>query len=63
VVEQVSGPAADAGIEPGDLVLAVGDTPVRSVDDLRKATQSARDSVALLVQRGNAQLYVPVRIR
>lgn len=63
VVEQASGPAADAGIEPGDLVLAVGDMPVRSVDDLRKATQSAKDSVALLVQRGNAQLYVPVRIR
>jgi serine protease Do len=63
LVEQASGPAAEAGIEPGDIVLAVGDTPVRSVDDLRKATQSARDSVALLVQRGNAQLYVPVRIR
>jgi serine protease Do len=63
LVEQAQGPAAQAGIEPGDIIVGVGNTPVRSVEDLRKATQNAKDSVALLVQRGEAQIYVPVRIR
>jgi serine protease Do len=62
VVEDVQGPAAAAGVRPGDIILAVGNRPVKSIDDLRKATQDAKDSVALLVQRENARLYLPVRL-
>jgi serine protease Do len=62
IVEDVQGPAAAAGMRPGDIILAVGNRPVKSVDDLRKATQNAKDSIALLVQRENARIYVPVRI-
>jgi serine protease Do len=62
VVEQVQGPAAAAGVQPGDIILAVGDTPVKSVDDLRKAAQNSKDTVALLIQREDARIYVPVRI-
>jgi serine protease Do len=62
VVEDVQGPAAAAGVRPGDIILGVGNTPVKSVDDLRKATQNAKHSVALLVQRENARIYLPVRI-
>jgi serine protease Do len=62
VVEQAQGPAAAAGVQPGDIILAVGNTPVKSVEDLRKATQNAKDSVALLIQRENQRIYVPIRI-
>jgi serine protease Do len=62
VVEQVQGPAAAAGLQPGDIVLAVGASPVKSVDDLRKAAQSSKGSVPLLIQREGARIYVPVRM-
>ena len=47
---------------PGDIILAVGDTPVKSLDDLRKAVQNSKDTVALLIQREGARIYVPVHI-
>ena len=62
VVEQAQGAAAAAGVQPGDIILAVNDTPVKSVADLRKATQNAKGSIALLIQRQDARIYVPVRI-
>jgi serine protease Do len=62
VVEEAQGPAAAAGLQPGDIILAVGDTPVSSLDELRKAAEGSRQSIALLIQREDRQLYVPVRI-
>jgi serine protease Do len=62
VVEQVQGPAAAAGVQPGDVILAVGNSPVRSVEDVRKASRKSKGSVALLIERDNARIYVPVRI-
>ncbi|MEX2197905.1 MAG: Do family serine endopeptidase, partial [Burkholderiales bacterium] len=49
VVEGVNGPAARAGVAPGDIVLQAGGKPVHSVKDLREATRSSK-IVALLVQ-------------
>jgi len=60
VVEDVSGPAERAGVEPGDIVLAVNGAPARSVDQLRSIIEKAGKSVALLVQRGEAKIFVPV---
>jgi serine protease Do len=60
VVEQAQGPAAIAGIQPGDIILAVGNQPVRSVEDLKKAASQAKQDVAFLIQRNDQQLYVPV---
>nr|WP_258002324.1 Do family serine endopeptidase [Burkholderia sp. WAC0059] len=61
LIEQVSGPASGAGLKPGDIVLAVDQAPVSTftqfVDQLRQAGGNA----ALLIQRGNARLYVPMR--
>jgi serine protease Do len=63
VVADVKGSAARAGIEPGDIILAVNDRSVKSVQDLRTAASKLRpgDSAALLVERGGAQIFVPVR--
>ena len=60
VVEGVNGPAARAGVAPGDIVLQAGGKPVHSVEDLREATRSPR-TVALLVPRGDQRLFVPLQ--
>ncbi|HYR33152.1 MAG TPA: DegQ family serine endoprotease [Burkholderiales bacterium] len=62
LVEQASGPAARAGIRPGDLITMVNGTPVTSVDDLRRAADKAKGTVAVLVKRGEASLFVPIEV-
>ncbi len=64
LVEDVSGsgPAARAGIQPGDVILSLNGTPVTSVDQLRELTQKAGKNVALLVQRNDTRLFVPLTI-
>jgi serine protease Do len=62
VVEDVSGAAARAGVEPGDVVLAVNGTPAKSPDQVRSVIAKADKSVALLIQRGEDKIFVPVRI-
>ncbi|HEX6509390.1 MAG TPA: PDZ domain-containing protein, partial [Chloroflexota bacterium] len=62
LVEQSRGPAADAGIQQGDIVLSANGAAVSSVADLRSAVEKSKGHVALLVQRGDARLFVPVRV-
>ncbi len=63
LVEDVTGPAAAAGVRPGDIILGVNGKPVKSVDDLRSAAKQRKGKVvALLVERENAQIFVPVRV-
>jgi serine protease Do len=57
-------PAADAGIQQGDVVLEVNHTKVGSVDDFLSAARQAKKSKAsalLLVQRGNATMYTVIK--
>jgi serine protease Do len=60
VVEAVSGAAARAGILPGDVLLSVNNTPVRSIEQLRSTLGKAGKNIALLVQRDNAKIFIPV---
>src|SRR5690606_17395993 len=64
VVEQSVGAAAEAGIVPGDVILSVNGTPVKSVEELRSAIENAGKHAAILVQRsspgGRTQIFVPV---
>jgi serine protease Do len=60
VVEDSSGHAAEAGIQPGDVVLSVNGTPVDSVAQLRNLVHSHDNQVALLIQRGDTRIFVPV---
>jgi serine protease Do len=62
VVERASGPAADAGIQPGDVVLAANGSPVTNAEELRGAVEKSKGHVALLIQRGDTRLFVPVRV-
>ncbi len=60
VVEATSGPAARAGIQPGDLLLAVNGTPLQSVAQLRALVAKAGKTMALLIQRDDGKIFVPV---
>ena len=62
VVEDVGGPAALAGVQPGDLLMAVNGTPVQSVDQVRAAVAKSAKSVALLIRRDGDTIFVPVRL-
>jgi serine protease Do len=62
VVEDAEGPAAVAGVERGDVILAVNRKVVASVGEFRAAVDASGAIVALLIQRDGAQIFVPVRI-
>ena len=60
VVEDVTGPALAAGLQAGDVVLGVNGAGVSSVADLKREVARAGHSLALLIQREDAQIYIPV---
>ena len=62
MVESVTGPAQTAGVRPGDVVLALNNRPVTSVAEFRRMVANAGDRFALLIQRGNSRIFIPVRI-
>jgi serine protease Do len=63
LVEGVTGPSEDAGIQPGDVVLAANGQHVASVEQLRSAVERSKGHVALLVQRGSTRIFVPVQVK
>jgi serine protease Do len=62
LVEHAEGAAARAGIQPGDIVLSAGGRAVKSAADLRAAAAGGAKSLALLVQRGEARIFLPVKV-
>ena len=62
LIEDATGPAAMAGVESGDVLLAVNGTPVRSVEQVRSVLAKSGKSVALLIQRGEDKIFVPVQL-
>ena len=60
VVEDAGGAAAAAGVQEGDVILAINNQPVKTVEQLRRLVNKAGKHVALLVQRDEAKIYVPV---
>jgi len=59
---QPGGPAAVAGVEAGDLIVAAAGSPVASIDDLHAVLDGAEDSgIALALVRGEVEREVVVR--
>src|SRR5438132_1625351 len=58
-------PAADAGLEPGDVVVEVNRRPVNSAADYRNAVKSVKkgDTALVRVKHGQATQYIPVRVK
>jgi serine protease Do len=64
VVEEVDpeGRAADAGLQPGDIIEQVNRQPLQSVDELRTAVKTAGGKpVLLLIHREGRDIFVTVR--
>lgn len=62
LVEQVTGRAAKAGIEPGDVILSINGTPVKTVEQLQSLIAKESKHLALLIQRGEEKIFVPVAL-
>jgi serine protease Do len=62
LVQDSTGPAAAAGIQPGDIVLSADGSAVTSADQLRDLAAKAKHPIALLVQRDGARIFVPVDV-
>jgi serine protease Do len=62
VVQNATGPAAQAGIQQGDVIVGVGTAKVTTVEELKKHVDKAGKSIALLIERDGRQIYVPVRL-
>jgi serine protease Do len=62
VVQNASGAAARAGIQPGDVILAFNDTPLKSVEQLKNLMKKTDKTIALLIQRDATRMYVPVQV-
>jgi S1-C subfamily serine protease len=63
MVDAVHGPAASAGIQPGDVVLELNDTLLETPDDVQSLEASGGNVIAVLIQRNNARKFVSVRTR
>ena len=62
LVEEVTGPAQDAQVEPGDIILGVNGKRVSTVKELQDAAKNSGKNVALLIQRQDAQIFFPLRL-
>jgi serine protease Do len=60
LVEDVDGAAARAGIKPGDVVLSLNGKPVDSAAQIRSALDKKPRHVALLIQRDDQRIFVPI---
>jgi serine protease Do len=60
IVQDVAGAAARAGIQPGDVVLAVNGERIVSAEQLRSLIGKAGKRIAVLVERGDSRIFIPV---
>ncbi len=64
LVEDVKGAAARSELQRGDVILAIGNIEIRTVEQfnevLKKVPQGR--SIALLVHRNDGTVYVPIRL-
>ena len=60
LVEQSGGAAAKAGIRPGDIIVSVNGQPIADIEQLRGIIAKSGKKAAILVERGDSRIFVPV---
>ena len=65
VVESVkiSSAAEEAGLRFGDIILALNNQPVTSIADLNQLIDKADKRFALLIQRGDGRIFMPITLK
>ncbi len=64
IVEDMRGPAARSQLQRGDVILAIGNTEIRGIEqfnDVLKNVPRGRN-IALLVRRSEGTVYVPIKM-
>jgi serine protease Do len=62
LIEDVTGPALAAGLQPGDVVLGVNGAGVSTLADLKREISRSGHSIALLVQREERTSYFAINL-
>jgi S1-C subfamily serine protease len=57
---ELGGPAWEAGLRKGDIIVSVNRQPVQSVDDLEKAIKAGSNSILLNIRRGDGALFIVI---
>jgi serine protease Do len=60
LVQGVQGASKSAGLQRGDVVMAINGRPVDSTEDIQRVLTAKPKNVALLVWRNGERLFVPV---
>ncbi|MGY4828271.1 Do family serine endopeptidase [Sphaerotilaceae bacterium SBD11-9] len=62
LIQDVSGAAERAGVEAGDVLVAINGKPVTSMEQVKSVMSSKPKSVALLIERDGERIFVPVNL-
>jgi serine protease Do len=62
VITEVDGPAAEAGLRAGDVILGANRTRISSLAELREAVKDSVRAVAMLIQSNNQQRIVTIQL-
>ena len=62
VVADAAGPAAEAGITQGEVLLSINGSPAGDIEAVRAAMAKAGKTVAVLIWRDGNRIFVPVRL-
>jgi serine protease Do len=60
LVEQSGGAAGRAGIRQGDIIVAVNGQSIGDIDQLRGIIAKSGKKAAILIERGDSRIFVPV---
>ncbi|MGA7749420.1 MAG: DegQ family serine endoprotease [Gallionella sp.] len=63
LVEAVSGVAAESGIQPGDIIIAINSQRVSSIRQLRAELNKVGKRAAVLVQREGNMIFIPLKFQ
>ena len=60
IVESVSGLAAESGIQPGDIIIAINSKRISTAGQFRTELAKAGKHAAVLVQRQDSMMFIPL---
>jgi len=62
LVEDVDGPAAEADVRPGDVIVGANGQRVATLGELEAQAAKSKRSIALLVNRGGTTIFIPLKL-
>lgn len=62
LIEEVGGAAEKAGVQAGDVLLAVNGRSIQSIEQVRDSLKNKPKQIALLVMRDGNRIFVPVQL-